>query len=110
ESRFYYFKKHYGLVTALITNAFLNIGKYSFLNLLILFLAAFLLFYKLNEFMSFIGDQGWFYISARDMLLTGQIPLVGITSSHTWLHQGPFWTYLLAFALKIGDYNPVAGA
>lgn len=60
--------------------------------------------------MMFIGDQGWFYLSARDMLLGGPIPLVGITSSHTWLHQGPLWTYLLAIALWIGHFNPISGA
>lgn len=110
ESRLYYFKKHFGLLTAIITDAFLNFGKYSFIELLILFLAAFLLFFKLNILMPFIGDQGWFYLSARDMLLTGHIPLVGITSSHTWLHQGPLWTYLLAIALYMGHFNPISGA
>ncbi len=76
----------------------------------ILVIAAFLRFYLLDQVMSFIGDQGWFYISARDMLLTGSIPLVGITSSHTWLHQGPLWTYMLAGVLWVGHFNPVAGA
>src|SRR5882762_6674950 len=84
--------------------------KRNYLLYLILLLAAFLLFYRLSEFLPFIGDQGWFYISARDMLLTGQIPLVGITSSHVWLHQGPYWTYMLAGALWIGRFNPVFGA
>jgi len=28
--------------------------------------------------MPFIGDQGWFYLSARNMLVHGNIPLVGI--------------------------------
>ena len=60
--------------------------------------------------MNFIGDQGWFYISARDILLTGKIPLVGITSSHIWLHQGPYWTYMLAIMLFLFHFNPVSGA
>src|SRR5216683_690424 len=78
--------------------------------ILILFLAAFLLFYRLSTLIPFIGDQGWFYISARDMLLAGHIPLVGITSSHVWLHQGPYWTYMLAGALWIGHFNPITPA
>jgi 4-amino-4-deoxy-L-arabinose transferase-like glycosyltransferase len=41
------------------------------------------------------------------MLLTGDIPLVGITSSHTWLHQGPLWTYILAIILWISDFDPL---
>jgi 4-amino-4-deoxy-L-arabinose transferase-like glycosyltransferase len=60
--------------------------------------------------MPFIGDQGWFYLSARNILLTGKVPLVGITSSHTWLHQGPLWTYMLAGVLFVFKYNPISGA
>ncbi|MBI2028545.1 MAG: glycosyltransferase family 39 protein [Candidatus Levybacteria bacterium] len=65
--------------------------------------------YKLPELMPFIGDQGWFYLSARDMILNAQIPLVGITSSHTWLHQGPLWTYILAFILWVSNFDPISG-
>lgn len=77
---------------------------------LILFLAAVLRFYRLPELMPFIGDIGWFYLSARDLIINGNIPLVGITSSHTWLHQGPWWTYLLSLVLWISNFNPVSGA
>jgi len=76
----------------------------------ILLLAAFLLFYRLSSLMEFIGDQAWFYLSARSMILYGQIPLVGITSSHVWLHQGPYWTYILAGLLELSHFNPVSGA
>jgi len=76
----------------------------------ILTIALFLRIYKLNDLMMFIGDFAWFYISARDMLLTGNIPLVGITSSHTWVHQGPLWTYILAIPLLISNFNPLSGA
>lgn len=76
----------------------------------ILFLGAFLLAYRLSELMMFIGDFGWFYLSARDMLLTGHIPLSGIPSSHPWLHQGPLWTYLLGLSLLIGNFHPLSGA
>ena len=58
--------------------------------------------------MPFIGDQAWFYLSARDSMQSHTIPLVGITSSHTWLHQGPLWTYLLMIVFSITKYNPVA--
>ncbi|MEK7572933.1 MAG: glycosyltransferase [Patescibacteria group bacterium] len=107
ESQFYYFKKWYGLFWALIINSMTSIGKYEITLFFILILALFLRTFRLNETMSFIGDQGWFYLSAKDMLLTGQIPLVGITSSHTWLHQGPYWTYILAFIFKFFSFNPL---
>lgn len=75
----------------------------------ILFLAGILLCYRLGELLFFIGDAGWFYLSARDMLQGGSIPLVGIPSSHPWLHQGPLWTYLLAAGLLFSNFHPLAG-
>ncbi len=110
KSKFYYFKKWHGLPAALTVRFLTSMGKLKLLLTLIL-LAGFLLrILKLNELMVFIGDQGWFYISARNMLLTGKIPLVGITASHTWLHQGPYWTYILAVILKLFNFNPLAPA
>lgn len=75
-----------------------------------LVLASFLRLLNINETMPFIGDQGWFYLSARDMIINHQIPVVGIASSHTWLHQGALWTYILAFILWVFKFNPIAPA
>ena len=110
QSRYYFFKKNYGRFFAFIIDLFSNIGKYELLLGFIIILSAYLGCFKIRELMSFIGDQGWFYISARDMLISGQIPLVGIASSHPWLHQGPFWTYLLAPLLWLFNFDPVSGA
>ena len=110
QSRFKFFKKYNGLIPAIFTEMLLRIFKLNNILLLtILTLSALLNFYKINERMIFIGDQGWFYLSARDMLLSGKIPLIGITSSHTWLHQGPIWTYILALILWIFRFNPISG-
>lgn len=110
ESKFYYFKKHYGLFWAILVRSVTGFNNIHLLLILILILSLFLRFYKLQELMIFIGDQGWFYLFARDMLLTGTVPLVGIPSSHPWIHQGPLWTYMLAFSLWIGKFNPASGA
>lgn len=74
----------------------------------VLFAASFLRLFKLSELMSFIPDQGWFYLSARDMLVTGVIPLVGPHTSHPWIHHGAHWTYTLAFILYAFNFDPVA--
>jgi GT2 family glycosyltransferase len=110
KSRFYYFKKHYGVLSSILVNLFLELKPKFLLLFSVLALGLFLRFDKLNELMMFIGDQGWFYISARDMILTGNIPLVGITSSLTWLHQGALWTYMLALAFLVSNFNPASGA
>jgi len=110
NSKFYYFQKHFGIIPALFVSAMTQIGRYHFFLLLVLFFAFVLRIYELKTYMPFIGDHGWFYLSARDFLQTGEIPLVGIPSSRPWLHQGAFWSYLLAPFLLIFNYNPVAGA
>ena len=80
------------------------------LLLSILGLGLFLRIYKLDELMPFLGDQGWFYISARDMIIGHTIPLVGIASSHPWLHQGALWTYILALLFWLFNFNPIIPA
>ncbi|HVA96922.1 MAG TPA: glycosyltransferase family 39 protein [Candidatus Acidoferrales bacterium] len=76
----------------------------------ILFLAAVLLIFRINELMPFIGDQGWFYLAARDVVFGKSYPLVGITASHLWLHQGAYWTYILVFMLWLFHFEPLSGA
>jgi len=110
KSRYLYLKKHYGLLRSIFTQVVLSINKGSVLLLLILISGLFLRIANIDKTMQFIGDQGWFYLSARDILTKGVIPLVGIASSHPWLHQGPLWTYLLAFALWLFKFNPIGGA
>ncbi len=109
SSRYLYFRKHFGLIKTLLVEFFLRINKVSIFITFLLATALFLRIYNLSISMPFIGDQGWFYLSARDMLLTGKIPLVGITSSHTWLHQGPLWTYILSAGLYLSNFNPFSG-
>jgi GT2 family glycosyltransferase len=110
NSRFYYFKKHFGLFAAYFVETFLRFSKYTAILVVSLAVGFGLAVYKIGELMSFIGDYAWFYLSARDMITQGVIPLVGITSSHPWLHQGAFWTYLLVPTLYVSSFNPVSGA
>ncbi len=110
KSRFYYFKKNFGFLPALFTETFLRINKYSLLLLLAITAGTFLRVNRIYDIMPFIGDQAWFYLSARDMLQSGQIPLLGIPSSHPWLHQGAWWTYILGLGFFIFSYSPYIGA
>ncbi|MBI4009255.1 glycosyltransferase [Candidatus Roizmanbacteria bacterium] len=109
QSRFKFFKKYHGLFPALFGEFLIRFFKPANILLFAIFLiSTYLNFYKISERMVFIGDQGWFYLSARDLLVYNSFPLVGITASHTWLHQGPLWTYVLALIFKIFNFNPVA--
>lgn len=110
ESRFYYFRKNYGILPALCTEAILRFNKFMLFVALLAVLGTFLRLTDIDRTMTFIGDQGWFYLSARDLVLWKEFPLVGIASSHPWLHQGALWTYLLTGWFAIWGFNPLNGA
>ncbi len=88
----------------------MRFGKYTLLLISIILLGEILRLIRINETMEFISDQGWFYLSAKNIIVHGQIPLVGIPSSHTWLHQGALWTYIVAIAFAVSNFNPIAPA
>ncbi len=110
RSRFYYLKKHFGLLKALLVESFLQLTPEKIGISLIILSATWLRFFKLPEFMTFIGDQGRDYLASRDMVLTGTWPMVGIPSSVPWLFQGSLFIWMTAFALKIGSFHPVTPA
>ena len=68
---------------------------------LILLLSLFLRFYKISSLFPFNGDVAWDYLSAESFLKGGLWPLIGISSSVPWLHQGAFFTYLLIIILGL---------
>jgi len=78
------------------------------LLILILFLSLVLRFYKISTLFPFNGDVAWDFLSAGSFLKGGSFPLVGISSSVPWLHQGAFFTYILIIILGIFKGNPVA--
>ena len=45
----------------------LGLLKENIYIIVILIIGAFLRFDRLDSLMAYIGDQGWFYLSARDM-------------------------------------------
>jgi GT2 family glycosyltransferase len=108
-----YYRKYHGRLQALaiwsgmsLSNALVRL-KQNFWLIVILGLATWLRFYRLADLMSFIGDQGRDYLAARDMVLTGRWPLVGIASSVPWLKQGPFFIWITAAVFKCFGFNPV---
>lgn len=86
------------------------LSKLNIFLIVIILIGICLRLYQINEYIPLIGDQGWFYLSARDAILTGNIPLVGIETSRVWLSQGAFWTYILIPIFLIFKFNPIAPA
>lgn len=67
--------------------------EHSILVLLIV-LATFLRTYQLNTHGIFFFDAGHDLLAAHQAFTDGNLPLVGITSSRPWLHQGPLSIWL----------------
>lgn len=111
QNRYSFFKKYHGFLSALIGEIFLHFLQVPMLLLFaILLVSAFLNLYKIQDLLMFIGDFGRDYLAAREMIMIGNIPLVGIPSSVAWLHQGPLSIYFIALSLLIGNFHPVAPA
>lgn len=78
--------------------------------ILVLILAAFLRFYRLDSLMGFIGEQGRDYLISAEIITNHKIPgLVKIYSVPN-TSVGPFFYCFQAIALWIGNFNPVAPA
>lgn len=110
KSRYIYFRKYYGVFTAEVLKYALSINSSIILFSTIFLVALLARLYKIRDLMIFISDQGWFYISAQKLVSGLEFPLVGITSSHTWLHQGAYWTYILAVGQLLFGFDPVVGS
>lgn len=76
----------------------------------ILLLAAFLRFYKLSEYMTFLGDEGRDVLIIKKLLQEGDIPFIGPPSSVGNISLGPLYYYMMAVPMGIFKLNPVAAA
>lgn len=76
---------------------------------LVLVLAVFLRFYKLDQYMTFLGDEG------RDALVmkkiqSGDLPLIGPPTSVGNIYLGPLYYYMMFIPMSITHLNPVSAA
>jgi len=90
---------------------FIKSNKKEFYILLaILVIGAFLRLYKIDEYMTFLGDEGRDVTVVRRFLVYGDIFLIGPGTSIGNMYLGPLYYYMMAPALWIGSYSPVAPA
>ncbi|MBI2600829.1 glycosyltransferase [Candidatus Daviesbacteria bacterium] len=82
-----------------------------FLTLLaILLLAAFLRFYRLNEYMTFLGDEGRDMLIMKKILVELDLPLIGPSTSVGNIYLGPLYYYMMAIPSFLFWMNPTASA
>lgn len=111
KSRFLYFKKHLGIFPALFAEFILRFLTFKNLLISVPFIVSLVInLYRQDSLMLLIGDSARDFLAARDMILSGSIPIVGIPSSAPWLHQGPTSVWLIGLAFFFSKFNPVAPA
>lgn len=75
----------------------------------ILLVAAFMRFYKVADYITFLGDEGRDVLVAKH-ILEGQFTLLGPTASVGGFFLGPIYYYLIAPFLWLFNYDPVGPA
>ncbi len=85
--------------------------KLEFLILtLTLLLGAFLRLYRIDEYMTFLGDEGRDAIIVRRFLTQGDLMFVGPGTSIGNMYLGPLYYYMMAPALLLANFSPVGPA
>ena len=76
----------------------------------ILFIALFLRLYKINSFMTFLGDEGRDVRIVRDLITQGNLVFIGPQTSVGNMYLGPLYYYMMAPALFLSGLDPVGPA
>lgn len=83
-----------------------NIVAKNWILILLIFIACFLRFYRFEEFVTFLGDQGRDAMIIRDIVTLQHFPAIGAPSSIGQIYLGPFYYYLIAPFLPLFFFNP----
>jgi len=108
KSRFYYFKKHYGILNALLVETFCRISKFNVLFFLIFSLGVFIRFYKAKQLFILDSEIADNLLNIKNYYLNRQIPLIGPPTSHPWLYFGPLFYWLYGPVLILSKFNPIS--
>lgn len=73
---------------------------------LIIVCATILRFYRIEPFMTFLGDQGRDAITIKRLVTFEDFPAIGAPSSVGQIFLGPFYYYLVAPFLLLFNFNP----
>lgn len=76
----------------------------------ILLLATFLRFYKLDEYMTFLGDEGRDALIIKKILVERDLPFIGPPTSIGNIYLGPLYYYMMTVPMAIFWLNPVSAA
>jgi GT2 family glycosyltransferase len=108
QSRYYYFRKHFGFVRGSLIEWFLRLKKGDFLFFLIFLLGIFLRFFHKHDNFYFDGEIGDNLLDIKNYYLHQTIPLLGPPTSHPWLYFGPLFYWLYGPILILSKFNPIS--
>jgi len=84
--------------------------KNKLLLFFILAIAAFTRFWRIREYLTFLGDEGRDVLVVKRMLLDGKFTLLGPITSVGSIYMGPVYYYLTAPFLYLWNFDPVGPA
>ncbi len=82
----------------------------AFVLLIILLIGTFMRLYKIDQYMTFLGDEGRDVIIVRRLLVDFDPILVGPGTSIGNMYLGPLYYYMMAPALLLANFSPVGPA
>lgn len=88
----------------------INILTKNWLLISLIFIGIFLRFYKLNGFVTFLGDEGRDAIILKRIITFEHFPLIGPPTSIGQVYLGPFYYYFIAPWLLLSNFNPIGPA
>lgn len=80
------------------------------LLVIILILGTFLRLYKIDQYMTFLGDEGRDAIIVRNLLIKGDPILIGPGTSVGGMYLGPLYYYFMAPFLLFSNFSPIGPA
>lgn len=91
-----------------ILNKVSNFEIFSILGIILL--GAVLRLYKIDQYMTFLGDEGRDVIIVRRLFTELHPPLIGPGTSIGSMYLGPLYYYMMAPALLLANFSPVGPA
>ncbi|KKU03469.1 MAG: hypothetical protein UX99_C0024G0004 [Candidatus Amesbacteria bacterium GW2011_GWB1_47_26] len=95
----------------LLTERGKNVFRWEALAIVaILAAAAFVRLYKIDQYMTFLGDEGRDVSVVRDMLIGRKFTLIGPGTSIGNMYLGPLYYYMMLLPLALFNFSPVGPA
>lgn len=88
----------------------INFVKKNWVLIAILLVGAFLRMYKIDSYMTFLGDEGRDAIIVRNLLVKADPILIGPGTSVGGMYLGPLYYYFMAPFLFLSNFSPVGPA